>query len=176
VRLNITRRGATETVFGSGGASGASCCAGSGRKSLITSTCTSDKGPDVMEMMHRSVSMPDVQTIRRGDRTLQIGMGAADGAGQIHPPAPKPAATAAESVQPVPWVFGGHLTWRVRRRTVLFVTRRSTHSAPSSNDHLSTEPRARRSRPGPSPVCNIATSVVATGTFQQNRRFGQVGT
>ena len=64
---------------------GAGCCAGSSRKSLITSTGTSDKGPDVMEMMHRSMSMPDVQAIRCSDRALQIGMGAADGVGQINP-------------------------------------------------------------------------------------------
>jgi len=35
--------------------------------------------------MHRSMSMPDVQAIRCSDRALQIGMGAADGVGQINP-------------------------------------------------------------------------------------------
>jgi len=45
---------------------------------MITSTCTSDKGPDVMEMMHRSVSMPTCRPCApAADRTLQIGNGRA---------------------------------------------------------------------------------------------------
>jgi len=88
-------------------ASGSELRAGSGRKSSDHIHLHVRQGARrYVKMMHRFLSHADVQTIRRAIATLQIGMGAADGAGQIHPLRQNLRQRRLRACKPVAWVVG----------------------------------------------------------------------
>jgi len=89
---------------------------------------------------------PTCRPSAAADRTCKIGMGAADGRGQIHPLCQTCGNVRAEGAQPVALGVGGHLTGAVQAQNSAVCDEKIYTFGAISMNHLSTEPRARRSR------------------------------